>query len=103
MANLLMSDLMTGVVTFFLGLAVVFFGIAILVLVIWVIGKILSIRKKGETKNRQQPAEPAAAPPQSEEGVSAQTVAIITAAICAYYEAKQEKCEFTVKKIIRRN
>ena len=100
LCNLLMSDVLTGVITFFLGLAVVFFGIAVLVLAVWAVGKILNISKK---KTESEPKAPAASEPVQEEGIPAATVAAITAAIYAYMQANNEKCEFTVKKIIRRS
>ena len=103
MANLLMTAVETGVVTFFLGMGVVFFGIAVLVLSIFVIGKIL----KAARKKKEEPAPTALAPDipsaTAEEEVPERLVAIITAAVYAYYEARNEKCEFTVKKIIRRS
>ena len=102
LGNLLMSDALTGVVTFFLGMAVVFFGIAVLVLVVWAVGKILNVRNKKAEKKAEKPAEKATEPP-AEEGIPAPVVAAITAAIYAYLQANNEKCEFTVKKILKRS
>ncbi|MBP5307859.1 MAG: OadG family protein [Clostridia bacterium] len=102
LGNLLMSDALTGAITFFLGLAVVFFGIATLVLAVWAVGKILnSLNVKKEKKNTEKPAETADAV--VEEGIPDQVVAAITAAVYAYMQANNEKCEFTVKKIIKRS
>lgn len=103
MADLLMTAVETGVVTFFLGLGVVFFGIAVLVFSIFVIGKILKAAQK--KKEAPAPVAPATAPApaNAEEEVPERLVALITAAVYAYYEANNEKCEFTVKKIIRRS
>ena len=98
--NLLMSDLETGAITFLMGMIVVFFGIAILVFVVWLMGKI--IRKPAKEK-KVEPAPEATLPQTPDDGISEELVAVITAAIYAYYQANNEKCEFTVRKIIRRN
>ena len=98
--SLLLSDLVTGLVTFGLGLAVVFFGIAVLVVAVWAIGKILNSKKEKpapvETVKEKVPAE-------NEDEVPAGVVAAITAALYEYYTVSGEKCEFTIRKISRRS
>ena len=88
------------------GFAVVFLGIAFLIFVVWLVGKIMvkTNGQKGTTEVKPQ-AKPAPAPvvapsPASEE-ITEETVAIITAALMAYYEQTNPKCEFTVKRIKR--
>lgn len=101
-SNLLMSDAITGVITFFLGMAVVFFGIAILILVIWIIGKFTVRSKKASAKHTNESLS-VQINSDSEEHVPAHIVAAITAAIYAYYQVNNEKCEFTVKQIKKRS
>lgn len=86
-----------------LGFVVVFVGIALLIFIVWLVGKIIT--KFTATKMKQKEKSSA------EENVSTQlaiadgdeiseeTVAAITAAIMAYYQNEQSKCEFTVKRI----
>lgn len=90
-----------------LGFAVVCLGIAFLILVIWLVGKGMN-KIKVETKQAVKPKTPEAkAPTQSvstpnaTEEITDETVAIITAAIMAYYQQTNPKCEFTVKRIKR--
>ena len=87
-----------------LGFAVVCLGIAFLILVIWLVGKVMSkskangslAEKKVETAKTVTPA-----PTIEGEDISEETVAVITAAIMAYYQQNKPKCEFTVKRIKR--
>ena len=97
-----------------IGFAVVFLGILFLILIVWGVGKIIPmIEKKAATqkqKQKQKAKETSALdqPPavesdetvQSEE-INEETVAIITAAIMAYYQKNNPKCEFTVRRIKR--
>ena len=84
-----------------LGFAVVFFGIAFLIFVVWLVGKIMS--------SVQGKAKKAAAPniakqelaPVGEDEITEETVAVIMAALTAYYQTSESKCEFTVKRIKR--
>ena len=89
------------------GFATVFLGIILLILVIWLVGKGMN-KIKVETKQVVKPKTPEAkAPTQSvstpnaTEEITDETVAIITAAIMAYYQQTNPKCEFTVKRIKR--
>lgn len=102
----------TGLFVFILGILVVFLGIAIIVFVISTIGKIIpsvtakksgnkTTQKKSEGSNSLQitSANAAAA------AIPAETVAVITAAIAAYYSQNSQslsKCDFVVKKIKKR-
>jgi len=88
-----------------LGFAVVFFGIAFLIFVVWLVGKIMvktnGQKMSSEVKPQPKPAAtPVVAAPTVEE-ISEETVAIIMAALMAYYEQTNPKCEFTVKRIKR--
>ena len=95
-----------------IGFAVVFLGILFLILIVWGVGKIIPmIEKKAATQKQKQKAKETSAldqPPavesvetvQSEE-INEETVAIITAAIMAYYQKNNPKCEFTVRRIKR--
>ena len=86
-----------------LGFLVVFVGIAFLILVVWAVGKIMTKTEKAKkTKEAsKQKAESVAKPSEvnAVEEISEETVAAITAAIMAYYQQEQKKCEFTVKRI----
>ncbi len=80
-----------------LGFGIVFIGIAFLILVVWAVGKIItktSLPKKAEEK-------PLLAAPNEDEEITDELVAVITAAITAYYQQNNPKCEFTVKRIKR--
>ena len=86
-----------------LGFLVVFLGIAFLILIVTVVGKFMQkdtpVAKKTEpTPVKKVEPEVAVATSNNEE-VSEETIAVITAAIMAYYEKNNPKCEFTVKRI----
>ena len=86
-----------------LGFLVVFLGIAFLILIVTAVGKFMQkgapIAKKAEpTPVKKVEPEVAVATSNNEE-VSEETIAVITAAIMAYYEKNNPKCEFTVKRI----
>ena len=89
-----------------LGFSIVFAGIAFLIFVVWAIGKIMQMKngapvssapvaKSTQEKTVQAPS---VATSESEE-IDEETVAVITAAIMAYYEVNYPKCEFTVRRI----
>ncbi len=89
-----------------LGFIVVFIGIAFLVGLLWLIG--FAVRKingapakKKEEKAAEKIEEPAISEKTSADELSEETVAVITAAIMAYYAKENPKCEFTVKRIKR--
>ena len=90
-----------------IGFIVVFLGIAFLILVIWLVGKVMA---KNKAQPKQEVAEAKAAQkaslaPVEDASLDEETVAVIMAALTAYYEKNNPKCEFTVKRIkrIRRN
>lgn len=91
-----------------LGFLVVFVGITFLIFVVWAIGKLLvkfnSVKEaktaKATAKQPEVASELAVTQSQSEE-LSDETVAVITAALMAYYQKNNPKCEFTVKRIKR--
>lgn len=86
-----------------IGFLVVFAGIALLIAVVWAVGKVMSAvnptvqPKKVEVKPKQAPA----APVVKDGDVDEETVAVITAALMAYYQTTNPKCGFTVKRIKR--
>ena len=97
-----------------LGFATVFLGIAFLIFVVWGVGKILekinaqvtsqkevSDKAKKDIENNANKVESATQVLSETEEISEETIAIITAAIMAYYEKNNPKCEFTLKRIKR--
>lgn len=85
-----------------LGFIVVFVGIIFLIFIVWLVGKIMSKLQakpiktdKVETKPLQEPTVVA------NDELSEETVAVIMAALTAYYQTNNPKCEFTVKRIKR--
>ncbi len=116
--NLLTSSLPEGYVKATLGEAalyaligfiVVFAGIAFLILVVWLVGLLMANLngKKAEKKAAKGTVVTSMeklAPVESEE-FDEETLAVIMAALMAYYEKNDPKCEFTVKRIkkVRRN
>jgi sodium pump decarboxylase gamma subunit len=87
-----------------IGYLVVFFGIAFLIFVVWLVGLIMQRSTSKGTKIAKQEAVKISQPIQSDD-IDEETVAVIMAALTAYYETNHPKCEFTVKRIkrIRRN
>lgn len=84
-----------------LGFIVVFVGIAFLIFVVWLVGKIMTAIEKKPTKPQKIQQEQTVAAISEEEEVSEETVAVIMAALMAYYEKNNPKCEFKVKRIKR--
>ena len=86
-----------------IGFLVVFAGITLLIFVVWAVGKIMATvnptaqPKKIEVKPKQTQVAPAA----NSDEVDEETVAVITAALMAYYQTTNPKCGFTVKRIKR--
>lgn len=105
-----------------MGYLVVFAGIAFLILVVWLVGKLMSkadvmgiqikkvkskfhfLKARKEKEASEAVPAPAAILEETEE-VDEETVAVIMAALMAYYEKNDPKCEFTIKRIkkVRRN
>ena len=95
-----------------LGYFVVFMGIAFLIFVVWLVGQLISKMEGGKKPQKQQKQAPVEAASVQEtpvslmqEDVDEETVAVIMAALTAYYEKNYPKCEFTIKRIkkVRRN
>jgi sodium pump decarboxylase gamma subunit len=89
-----------------LGFIIVFIGIALLVGVVWLVGYVIqkttkkaSKANKAAEKNAEQLEQ--ATTSFGEEELTEETVAVITAAIMAYYAKEKPECEFTVKRIKR--
>ena len=90
-----------------IGYLVVFAGIAFLIFIVWLVGKLIA-----NVENKAKPApivlekanQPTVEAVKSDD-LDEETVAVIMAALTAYYENNYPKCEFTVKRIkrIRRN
>lgn len=87
------------------GFAFVFVGIVILVLLFTALGKIMKEankprppRRKSDKVTEPKPLEerPAAG---NQEGVTPELIAVISAAVAAYYEGENVKCDFVVKRI----
>ncbi len=92
-----------------IGFLVVFMGIAFLVFMVWLVGELM---KKAKNKASEKPTKPVQELPKEKIEISKQsdevdeeTLAVIMAAIMAFYQANNPKCEFTVKRIkrVRRN
>ncbi len=83
-----------------LGFAIVFLGIAFLIFVVWLVGKIM-YRGKKPVKTTVKPVEAAPVEKSADEEISEETLAVIMAALMAYYQQNNPKCEFTVKRIKR--
>jgi sodium pump decarboxylase gamma subunit len=91
-----------------IGFLVVFLGIAFLVFVVWLVGKILSsvTAKSDDKKTKAAVLEKTVQPTNlmaenNENEIPDETIAVIMAALTAYYQKNQPKCEFTVKRIKR--
>lgn len=90
-----------------IGFLVVFLGIALIICVIWLVGLImkktnnLEFLQKGKKPKKQQKAEATTVTDTEDEEIPDEVKAAIVAAIMAYYEEKQEPCEFKIKKIKR--
>ena len=92
-----------------IGFLVVFMGIAFLVFMVWLVGELI---KKATTNAKEKAGKLVQELPKETLPVSAdsnevdeETIAVITAALMAFYQANNPKCEFTVKRIkrVRRN
>ena len=90
-----------------IGFVIVFLGISFLIGIVWGVGKILQMKngtvapKTVETTKETVNPTPIVANNVNSEEISEETVAVITAAIMAYYEQTNPKCEFTVRRIKR--
>ena len=91
-----------------IGLAVVFVGIVIIIGIIWLVGLIMRktnnlefLTKKREKKAEKKEAQTDTAAVAPHDDIPDEVKAAIVAAIMAYYQESEEKCEFTVKRIKR--
>ena len=82
-----------------LGFIVVFIGIAFLIFVVWAVGKIMAFATNKPAKKKEEPKAEIIQNASQEDEISDETVAVITAALMAYYSKQNRKCEFTVKRI----
>ena len=88
------------------GFVFVFLGISLLILVFAGLGLLmrkLDARKAAKSQKHAavNPVPVPATQPQTEEGVTPEIVAAITAALMAYYETERSECEFIVRRIKR--
>lgn len=94
-----------------IGFLIVFAGIALIIFIVWLLGLImrktnnlefLTAKKEKAAKKQSETlqSEQSAVAVESDE-VPGEVKAAIVAAIIAYYEEKEEKCQFTVKRIKR--
>ena len=89
-----------------LGLIVVCLGIIFLIFVVWAIGKFFTTKQNKNTKLEKKESAvlekvPDTVNMESEDEISEEIIAVITAAISAYYETAKPQCEFVVKRIKR--
>lgn len=86
-----------------IGYIVVFLGIAVLIGIVWLVGRVMQ-SIDGTTSTKTPKEEPKHQPvpeakTETTDELSEETIAVITAAIAAYYERENRTCEFTVKRI----
>ena len=101
------SDFSEALVYALIGFVIVFMGIVIIIAVIWLIGLLMRktnnlafLTEIGKKKKAQpESVQPQIAAPDDE--ISDEVKAAIVAALMAYYESEQPKCEFKVKRIKR--
>ena len=91
-----------------IGFAVVFLGIAFLIFIVWLVGKLMDKAtnktvpvKKEEKVELTKPTETMQELAVASDEISEETVAVIMASLMAYYEKNNSKCEFVVKRIKR--
>ena len=95
-------DVGTAALYALIGYLVVFLGISLLVLVVWLLGLgFKHLPQKFQKKVKVEKTVEAVQTPMQVEALDDQTVAVITAAIAAYYQKQQVPCEFVIKKIKR--
>ena len=83
-----------------IGFAVVFAGISVLILIVWLIGKLFNkvSGKKTADKDIVETAQPIE---KADDIGDDELFAVITAAVAAVYAKENRKAEFTVRKINR--
>ena len=85
-----------------LGFFIVFLGITFLIAVVWMVGKVMGKQKSDKVapESKKELSTPIEKPVMSDE-IDEETLAVIMAALMAYYETNNPKCEFTLKRIKR--
>ena len=83
------------------GFLVTFFGIVLLIFIVWLCGKIVGKLPSLGGKKKAAPAAAVVPVAAAEEEVSAEVRVAIVAAIAAYYASENAACEFQVKRIKR--
>lgn len=82
------------------GLLFVVVGITLLVLIFAALGKIMSAVNKKKAKKAELSEKPErTVSEKAEEGISPEIVAVISAAVSAYYEGENVPCDFVVRRI----
>ena len=95
-----------------IGFLIVFCGIAFLIFIVWFIGRCMAFMQgqpffakpqKMQPVKKEKPAPKAVAQEvvADSEELSEETVAVITAALMAYYQQAKPECGFIVKRIKR--
>lgn len=93
-----------------IGFVIVFIGILLIIGIIWLVGLIMRktdnlefLTKKRGKKHEAKSVQEAVRPESSavSDDIPDEVKAAIIAAIMAYYRDKEEKCQFTVKRIKR--
>jgi sodium pump decarboxylase gamma subunit len=92
-----------------LGFLLVFVGIVIIIAVIWFVGFIMRktdnfafiTKRKGKKAEKTESQKPVEVAQSETDEIPDEIKAAIVAAIMAYYQEKEEKCQFTVKRIKR--
>ncbi len=85
-----------------IGFVLVFAGITLLILVVWAVGKIIHRNQAPmQTQQREVKAVQQEVAVADSNEINEETVAVIMAALTAYYQTNNPKCEFTVKRIKR--
>ena len=87
-----------------LGFCIVFVGIAFLIAVVWVVGKLMPGGKAKPVVKQsveKAPVDPVTLGNANSDEIDEETVAVITAALMAYYQKTNPACGFTVKRIKR--
>ncbi len=90
------------------GFLFVFLGIVVLIILFTALGKIMKevnkprkprSKRRGGKKSKADSPETETAQGPTQEGVTPELIAVISAAIAAYYENENVKCDFVVKRI----
>lgn len=88
-----------------LGFIIVILGISFLIFIVWGVGKLMekfqALQSQKKTVKPQESTSPVLSSNSDEDEMNEELVAVITAAIAAYYQKENKKCEFTVKRIKR--